>query len=104
MKEEDLEKTIPIETLGDLEVYQKQHRATRSENVNIDTSRSEKYKDTLDGMSDEDLGEAAEEALAEKNIAMAEAILSEEKRRTENENKAEVKEKKDDDRNSTSCD
>ncbi len=98
MKEEDLEKTIPIETLGDLEVYQKQHRATRSENVNIDTSRSEKYKDTLDGMSDEDLGEAAEEALAEKNIAMAEAILSEEKRRTENENKAEVKEKKDDDK------
>ena len=71
MKEEDLDQTKPITTLKDFEEY-------NDDNLEVQTSRTEKNNNILAKQIDQENEEAAEEALAEKNIAIAEAILEEE--------------------------
>lgn len=72
MKDEELEKTKPIEILSDLS------RASKNESEEVKETREEKYQDTVMKEEQREAEEQAEEALAEKNIAEAEAILSKE--------------------------
>ncbi len=71
MMDEDLDKTKPITTLKDLD-----ENGEELEEEKI--SRVQKNKDKIDEAIDKEKEEEAEEALAEKNIAMAEALLEEE--------------------------
>ena len=64
MNNDELEKTKPIQTLKDINTDES------------NGSRASKYKDVLDEERRKLDEEAAEEALAEKNIAQAEAILA----------------------------
>ena len=64
MNNDDLEKTKPIQTLKDINTEES------------NGSRASKYKDVLDEEKRKLDEEAAEEALAEKNIAQAEALLA----------------------------
>ena len=94
MKNEDLENTQPINALDTEEVMTRtakniDHQFT-SETENLDSSREERYKDIEEETEVLDT-EEAEEALAEKNIATAEAILEEEQKLEEQ--KLENKEK-----------
>lgn len=78
MEDKDLEKTKPIKVLTDI---------TSKEEV---ATRESKYKDALEKEENKIKEEEAEEALAEKNIQLAEEILHEEK-----EKKKQVKELED---------
>lgn len=94
MKNEDLENTQPINALDTEEVMTRtakniDHQFT-SETENLDSSREERYKDIEEETEVLDT-EEAEEALAEKNIATAEALLEEEQKLEEQ--KLENKEK-----------
>ena len=92
MKDEDLEKTRPIETLVDFEVNQSRLSRTK---MTESESRLEKFKDAEKQEQEQELNELAEEALAEKNIAIAETLLKEEKESKENkENKKTNNDKK----------
>ena len=73
MEDKELEKTKPIKILSDLS----DKRVDKYENEDS-LSRSEKYKDTLLKEEKREQEELAEEALAEKNIALAEELLKEE--------------------------
>lgn len=92
MSEKDLEQTKPIKVLSDLT----DSRLDRYENEEKDKTRSEKYEDVLIDDERKEQEEVAEEALAEKNIAMAEALLSN-KEEPIKENKKVKKEVDDDD-------
>lgn len=83
MKDKDLEKTKPIKVLSDF------YADNNSDEIDVldEKSRALKYKDALIKDERKIEEENAEEALAEKNIAMAEALLDEEK---EKKNKEEV--------------
>ena len=77
MKDEDLEKTIPIETLKELE----DHPQTREmKNKEEATTRESKYDSLEEAIDVLEENEEAEEALAEKNIAEAEKIIKDEKK------------------------
>ena len=78
MKDEDLEKTKPID-MSELEP-EPESRAEKFENVGAEEqSRVEKYENEVKAVEEAEAEEAAEEALAEKNIAMAEEIERAEK-------------------------
>ncbi len=85
MMDEDLEKTKPITTLKDLE--------ENEEEIEESLSRVEKNKDILEESLNKEKEEEAEEALAEKNIAMAEAIIEEENEDEDSEESEEDPEK-----------
>lgn len=70
--EEELEKTKPIDVLSELS------RSTKYEEEKVTETREEKYQDTVEQEEQKEREEQAEEALAEKNIAMAEEILASE--------------------------
>lgn len=76
MREEELEKTKPIEVLTDLEESRASKFAKKEFEEN---SRSKRYQDNMEEQERIDLEEESEEALAEKNIALAETLLAEEK-------------------------
>lgn len=76
MKDNDLEKTKPIKVLNELS-------DSRSSRINKEVSRSERFKDALLEAENKESEEAAEEALAEKNIAKAEAYLKKEKEKNQ---------------------
>ena len=86
MNEEDLDKTKPIATLNEITLEPKEPEPEEDE------SRSEKYKDALIKEEVKNLEEEAEEALAEKNIAMAEKILEEDKEKKEEKDNLEKQE------------
>ena len=73
MEDKDLEKTKPIKILKDLSDNKLKETATRES----------KYKDAVIKEENKIKEEEAEEALAEKNIAMAEEILDKEKKTKE---------------------
>lgn len=86
MREEELEKTKPIEVLADLEGSRTSKFANKELEEN---SRAKRYQDNVEEQEKIDLEEESEEALAEKNIALAETLLAEEKEKKlkeENEN------------------
>ncbi len=70
MEDKELDKTKPIKMLDEITGT----RASRSYDEE-ETSRTEKYKDAVEKVESLEREEVAEEALAEKNIAMAEALL-----------------------------
>ncbi len=76
MEENELEKTKPIEVIRD----EPESRLERynDENQVEEVSREEKYREKLEDDERKTNEEAAEEALAEKNIALAESYLAEE--------------------------
>lgn len=80
MKDEELEKTKPIEVLSELS------RVSKNENTTLET-REEKFQDAVLNeekiVEEKEMQEKAEEALAEKNIAEAEAILEKEREEKE---------------------
>ena len=90
MSEKDLEQTKPIKTLSDLT----DSRSDKYENLENESTRSEKYEDVLieDAIKADE--EVAEEALAEKNIAVAEALLAEEDKTATTKDKDKKKNKK----------
>lgn len=76
MDDKELEKTKPIEVINeDLENRSDKYKDVGQE----EESREEKYKNALEDEHKKIEEEAAEEALAEKNIALAESYLEEEK-------------------------
>lgn len=75
MREEELEKTKPIEVLTDLEESRTSKFAKKEFEEN---SRTKRYQDNMKEQEKIDLEEESEEALAEKNIALAETLLAEE--------------------------
>lgn len=78
MKDEDLEKTKPID-INELEP-EVESRAEKYEDVSsVEETRAEKYESKLEDEEEKANLEAAEEALAEKNIAMAEEFEKEER-------------------------
>ena len=72
MRDKDLEETKPIKILSDLA----DSRFDRYETRDKEETRSEKYEDVLIEDEKKEKAEMAEEALAEKNIAEAEALLA----------------------------
>lgn len=74
MSEKDLEQTKPIKMLSDLT----DSRSDRYDAEEKEVTRSEKYEDVLIEDEAKIQEEIAEEALAEKNIAMAEELLAKE--------------------------
>lgn len=74
MDERELEKTKPIKILSDIP----ETREGRYKEEQKEDSREEKYKNSLLEEEQRVVEEAAEEALAEKNIALAESYLNEE--------------------------
>lgn len=93
MSEKDLEQTKPIKTLSDLT----DSRLDRYETQEKDETRSEKYEDVLIEDEIKEKEEIAEEALAEKNIAEAEALLAAEEVKDEPKGKDKKKSKKNED-------
>lgn len=79
MSDKDLENTKPIRVLSDLT----NSRSDRLDTKDKDVSRSEKYEDVLLDDEAKIQEEIAEEALAEKNIALAEEIIHEEEKAKE---------------------
>lgn len=79
MSDKDLENTKPIKVLSDLT----NSRSDRLDTKDKDVSRSEKYEDVLLEDEAKIQEEIAEEALAEKNIALAEEIIHEEEKAKE---------------------
>ena len=76
MDDKELEKTKPIEIISDVsESRFSKYNDEKQEEV----SRVEKHKEVLEEEQNRIDEEAAEEALAEKNIALAESYLAEEK-------------------------
>lgn len=75
MADKDLDETKPIKILKDLT----DSRSDRYDKQDKEETRSEKYEDVLIEEEAKIQKEEAEEALAEKNIAKAEALLEEEK-------------------------
>ena len=91
MKDEELDKTKPID-ISEIEPEVKS-RAEKYEDVSEpEETRVEKYENNLKVEEEKELEEAAEEALAEKNIAMAEEIEQEEKAAEESEEEKENEE------------
>lgn len=88
MDEKELEKTKPIEILDDL-YESRQEKFSQEMEANV--SREEKYKQSLENQERTLSEEAAEEALAEKNIALAESYLQEEKAQQNSEQPPEKK-------------
>lgn len=87
MSDKDLENTKPIKVLSDLT----NSRSDRLDTKDKDVSRSEKYEDVLLEDEAKIQEEIAEEALAEKNIALAEEIILEEEKEKESSEKSENK-------------
>lgn len=75
MKENDLDKTKPIQVLSTLTSREDKY----AEDTYEEQTRTSKYQDALEKEEQKREEEQAEEALAEKNIALAEALLEEEK-------------------------
>lgn len=76
MSDKELEKTKPIKILSDLNDINR----SREDKVDGEQTRSEKYEDVLVADEAKEQEEMAEEALAEKNIALAESYLAAEKK------------------------
>ena len=92
MKDEELEKTKPID-INELEP-EVETRTEKFEDVqSAEETRTEKYEKNLMEEEAKEAEEAAEEALAEKNIAMAEEIEKQEKEAEEVENNPEEENK-----------
>ena len=92
MRDNDLEETKPIKILSDLA----DSRFDRYDTRDKEETRSEKYEDVLIEDEKKEKNEMAEEALAEKNIAEAEAILAREEKEELKKNEKKKKEKADD--------
>lgn len=91
MRDKDLEETKPIKILSDLS----DSRFDRYETRDKEETRSEKYEDVLIEDEKKEKAEMAEEALAEKNIAEAEALLAkDENKDVKEETKKDKKKKK----------
>ncbi len=89
MKDEELSNTKPINKISDVPLLEKEGKIP---------SREEKYKDAVLEEENKEAMEAAEEALAEKNIAEAESLLEQEAEALEDVDSSSIMEKESDEK------